>query len=161
MGRKAIPTALQLIRGNPSKRPPLADEPKPDLSKPAAPAVLRGPAAEEWDRIIETLYINGLMTDLDRAALAAYCISYGRWVDAEEALAAMAAKDPITRALMIRTKDGNAIQNPLVGVANQAKLAMVRFAAEFGMTPAARSRVSAHATKKPAAANPAAKYFAA
>ena len=37
---------------------------------------------------------------------------------------------------------GHMIQNPLVGVANKAMNDMVRFAAEFGMTPAARSRVS-------------------
>lgn len=55
----------------------------------------------------------------------------------------MAAKDGGTAALLIKTKDGNAIQNPLVGIANKARADVVRFSAEFGMTPSARSRVTA------------------
>ena len=55
----------------------------------------------------------------------------------------MAAKDELNAALMIKTTSGNAIQNPLVGIANKAKADMVRYAAEFGMTPSARSRVTA------------------
>jgi len=44
---------------------------------------------------------------------------------------------------MTKTSNGNAIQNPLVGIANKAMADMVHFAIEFGMTPAARSRVVA------------------
>jgi P27 family predicted phage terminase small subunit len=83
------------------------------------------------------------MTELDRAALAAYCAAYGRWAQAERAINRMAAKDELNAALMIKTVSGNAIQNPLVGIANKAKSDMVRYATEFGMTPSARSRVDA------------------
>jgi P27 family predicted phage terminase small subunit len=47
----------------------------------------------------------------------------------------------MTGGLMIRTTNGNAVQNPLIGVANKAMADMVRYAAEFGMTPSARSRI--------------------
>jgi P27 family predicted phage terminase small subunit len=47
----------------------------------------------------------------------------------------------MTEGLIIRTKAGNAIQNPLVGAANKAMADMVRYAAEFGLTPSARTRV--------------------
>ena len=53
----------------------------------------------------------------------------------------MAERDQLTSGLMIKTTNGNPIQNPLVGIANKAAAAMVRYAAEFGMTPSARSRV--------------------
>jgi P27 family predicted phage terminase small subunit len=43
--------------------------------------------------------------------------------------------------LVVKTKSGNIIQNPLVGVANKAMADVVRYAAEFGMTPSARSRI--------------------
>ena len=43
--------------------------------------------------------------------------------------------------LLIKTKEGNIIQQPLVGIANKAKADMVRFAAEFGMTPSSRARI--------------------
>jgi P27 family predicted phage terminase small subunit len=80
----------------------------------------------------------GLMTEIDRAALAGYCQAYGRWVQAERALARMGEKDLLTGALMIKTSNGNAIQNPLVGTANKAMELMLRAASEFGMTPSAR-----------------------
>ena len=101
------------------------------------------PAAQlEWDRVIEETVNLGILTNLDRGALAAYCQAYGRWVAAETALAHMAQKDAITEGLIIRTKAGNVIQNPLVGAANKAMADMVRYAAEFGLTPSARTRVS-------------------
>jgi P27 family predicted phage terminase small subunit len=55
----------------------------------------------------------------------------------------MAERDLLTHGLMIKTSNGNAIQNPLVGTANKAMLDMVRFAGEFGMSPAARARIEA------------------
>jgi P27 family predicted phage terminase small subunit len=91
----------------------------------------------------DELYSLGLLTRIDRAALAAYCKAYERWVLAEQALAKMAERDLLTGGLMIKTTNGNAIQNPLVGTANRAMLDVVKFASEFGMTPAARSRIEA------------------
>jgi P27 family predicted phage terminase small subunit len=142
-GRKPTPTALKLVKGNPGKRALNKQEPKVKLSHSSPPPFLNDDALEEWDRVIGTLYTAGLMTELDRAALAAYCQAYGRWAEAERALARMAAKDDLNRALMVKTVGGNAIQNPLVGIANKAKADMVRYAVEFGMTPSARAKVNA------------------
>lgn len=44
---------------------------------------------------------------------------------------------------MIKTFNGNAIQNSLVRTANKAMADLVRYAAEFGMTLSARSRITA------------------
>jgi P27 family predicted phage terminase small subunit len=82
----------------------------------------------------------GILSGLDRAALAAYCQAYGRWAQAERALAKMSNQ---ADGLIIKTVSGNMIQNPLVGVANKAMSDMMRYASEFGMTPSARSRISA------------------
>ena len=83
-----------------------------------------------------------LISNLDRGALGAYCQAYGRWSAAETALARMAARDTVTEGLIVKTKSGNLIQNPLVGAANKAMADMVRYATEFGLTPSARSRVA-------------------
>src|SRR6266849_6544230 len=76
------------------------------------------------------------------AALAAYCQAYGRCVTAERVIATMAEKDQLTSGLMIKTTNGNGIQNPLIGTANKAAADMVRYAAEFGLTPVARARLA-------------------
>lgn len=129
--------------GNAGKRAINKNEPKPELSQPTPPAFLNDDAKVEWGRICETLYKVGLMTELDRGALAACCQAYGRWAQAERALARMSDKDELNRALMIKTSNGNAIQNPLVGIANKAAADYVKYAVEFGMTPSARARVTA------------------
>ena len=54
----------------------------------------------------------------------------------------MAERDQLTGGLTIKTTNGNAIQNPLVGMANRAMADMVRYATEFGMTPSSRSRIA-------------------
>lgn len=143
-GRKPKPSALRLVMGNPGKRAMNKKEAKIDTAEPTPPEFLNTDAKVEWGRVVGTLYRAGLMTELDRSVLAAYCQAYGRWAQAERALSRMADKDEYNQALMIQTHNGTAIQNPLVGTANKAKSDMVRYAAEFGMSPSARSRVSAN-----------------
>ncbi|WP_439523039.1 phage terminase small subunit P27 family [Marivita sp.] len=141
-GPKTKPTQLKLLSGTARKHRLNAHEPRPEIARPDVPHHLTPAAQLEWDRVIEETLNLGILTNLDRGALAAYCQAYGRWVSAETALARMAEKDAITHGLIIRTKAGNAIQNPLVGAANKAMADMVRYAAEFGLTPSSRTRVS-------------------
>jgi P27 family predicted phage terminase small subunit len=142
-GRKPKPTHLKLVTGNPGKRALLKSEAQIVMALPSPPPHLNDEAKVEWGRISEELYKIGLLSGIDRAALAAYCQAYGRWVSAETAITAMSAGDKLTAGLLIKTSNGNAIQNPLVGTANKAMADMVRYAAEFGMTPSARSRINA------------------
>jgi P27 family predicted phage terminase small subunit len=156
-GRKPTPTALKLVKGNPGKRALNKREAKTQPSKSSPPPFLNEDALAEWERVAGLLFTAGLMTELDRAVLAAYCQAYGRWAEAERALARMAAKDEANRALMVKTVGGNAIQNPLVGIANKAKADMVKYAVEFGMTPSARAKVAAGDPAAPA--DPAQEFF--
>ncbi len=142
-GRKPKPTKLKLLSGTARKHRLNEHEPTPDLAQPEPPEHLTGAARLEWERVIRETVQLGIMSNLDRAPLAAYCQAYGRWVAAEAALARMAEKDAVTEGLIIRTKAGNVIHNPLVGAANKAMADMVRYAAEFGFTPSSRSQVSA------------------
>jgi P27 family predicted phage terminase small subunit len=84
-----------------------------------------------------------LLTALDVMPLAAYCIAYARWCAAEEALARLAERDQATSGLLIRTVEGNARANPIAKIAASAAADMVRYASEFGFSPAARARIAA------------------
>ncbi|WP_372836781.1 phage terminase small subunit P27 family [Puniceibacterium confluentis] len=141
-GPKTKPTNIKILTGTARSHRINPDEPKPEVATPDAPEHLTDAARAEWDRVVVDLVTLRILTDLDRGPLAAYCQAYGRWSAAETALARMAAKDAVTDGLIIRTKSGNLIQNPLVGAANKAMADMVRYAAEFGLTPSARTRVS-------------------
>jgi P27 family predicted phage terminase small subunit len=147
VGAKPKPTHLKLLQGNPGKRPLNRDEPKPVPSRPTPPDELNDDAKIEWERLSRELYTLGLLTNIDRAALAAYCQAYGRWMTAERALAEMATRDQLTKGLLIKTTNGNAIQNPLVGTANKAMSDMMHYAVEFGLTPSSRSKIRAEGVK--------------
>jgi P27 family predicted phage terminase small subunit len=131
-----------LITGNPGKRrvgKPLPVAP----TLPPPPAFLDATAREEWARVSVELFNLHLLTALDVGPLAAYCQTYSRWAAAETALAAMAERDGVAHGLMIRGRKGDPVQNPLVGIARRAAATMMHAAAEFGMTPSARSRIEA------------------
>ena len=117
--------------------------PAPALPEP--PPHLGEEARAEWKRVAEDLYRLGVLTEIDRVVLAAYCQASGRWVRAELTLAEMAKRG----GLMVRTISVNAIQNPMVGIANKAMADMVRYATELGMTPSARTRIHAHHARAP------------
>ena len=138
-GGKPVPSAIRRVLGNPGGRRMNESEPVPTMLRPDAPAFLSPDAAEEWVRISDDLARMGLLSGLDRGGLAAVCQAWGRWLQAERALARMKNE---ADGLIIKTKSGNMIQNPLVGVANKAMSDYMRYAAEFGMTPSARTRIS-------------------
>ena len=76
-----------------------------------------------------------MLTAVDRAALAAYCQAYGRWVEAEERLR--------EAPLLYKTPSGYVQQSPWLGIVHKQLELMGRYMTELGMTPAARSRVMA------------------
>ncbi|MFZ4773946.1 MAG: phage terminase small subunit P27 family [Terrimicrobiaceae bacterium] len=133
MGRQPKPTALKKLQGNPGKRPLNENEPRPVPNIPGCPSHIVGPARKEWKRLTAELFTQGLLTSLDRAALAGYCAAYGRWVEAEKAI----RKDGLTMV----TPNGFLVQTPYVGIANKSVEQMCKFAAQFGMTPASRSKI--------------------
>jgi phage terminase small subunit len=62
-----------MLTGNPGKRPLNEDEPKPEAAIPECPPELSSFARKEWDRLATELGSLRILTNLDRAALAAYC----------------------------------------------------------------------------------------
>jgi P27 family predicted phage terminase small subunit len=142
-GRKPKPTAVKIAEGNPGKRRINGREPKPAGSLPDCPAHLSAEAKAEWDRIAESLNKIGLLTQVDRTTMAAYCQCYGRWVEAEQKL-----KDTPS---ILRMPSGYIQQSPWLTIANKQLELMVKYMAELGLTPASRSRlaIQVHSGPKP------------
>jgi P27 family predicted phage terminase small subunit len=108
--------------------------PRTPQGAPRCPDHLIPAAAKEWRRLARVLHGMGVLTVIDRAALAAYCQAYGRWVEAEEKL----RETPI----LFKTPSGYVQQSPWLGIANKQLELMGRYMVELGLTPASRSRVS-------------------
>jgi P27 family predicted phage terminase small subunit len=147
-GPRKTPTNLRLLRGNPGKEaiPRGEMQPlKPDRI-PDPPERLRDEAREEWVRIAPELYRLGVLTVIDLRPLACYCQAYGDWCEAEDAMIAAKADDPHSFGLTLETPNGGIIANPLVRIRASARDKVMRYATEFGFTPASRTRISGNAS---------------
>jgi P27 family predicted phage terminase small subunit len=133
-GRRPKPTRLKVLTGNPGKRPLNANEPRPEAAIPDCPVELGPVARREWDRLAVELSALRILTNLDRAALAAYCGAYAMWAEATEAIQKYGT--------MVKSPTGYPQQSPYVSIANRQAEIMMRIASEFGFTPASRSRIS-------------------
>ena len=126
--------ALKLIDGNPGKRRISGREPKPPRTLPTCPAHLSPTAKTEWKRLAGMLNQIGLLTQIDRTVLAAYCQAYGRWVEAERKLAETPA--------LLKTPAGYVQVSPWITISNKQVELMTRLMAELGLTPSSRSRLA-------------------
>lgn len=163
------PTHLKLITGNPGRRPLNKKEPRPAAGVPTVPAHLSAEAKAEWRRISATLGKLGLLTGVDRSALAAYCQAYADWIEAEDHVRdeGKVTLTPVvteTREFKNGTKvtkesGGYPIQNPWLAIRNRALDTMRQFLTEFGMTPASRSKISIEGDGGDQPKDPAAAYF--
>lgn len=135
MGRQKKPTNLRLLQGNPGRVKINKKEPQPEIKIPESPMRLEGYAKEEWERITPILERLGLLSDMDASELCFYCQCFGRAKEAEEKIR--------NSGFLIKTTNGNVIQNPLIGIANRAMQMAHQFLCQFGMTPASRSGVTA------------------
>ena len=133
-GRKPVPTHLKLLHGNPGKRRLDTGEPTPAQKPPTCPSHLSPAAKAEWRRLARQLTTLRILTELDRAALAAYCQAYGRWVEAERKL----RETP----MLLKLPSGYVQQNPWLAIAHKQLELMHKYLTEFGLSPVARSRIS-------------------
>jgi P27 family predicted phage terminase small subunit len=108
---------------------------------PDCPEALGETTRREWNRLVGELAALKLLTNFDRAALAAYCGAYALWAEATEAIQKY--------GVMIKSPSGYPVQSPYVSVANRQAEIMMRIASEFGFTPASRSRISTHPKAEP------------
>ena len=133
-GRKPQPTALKELKGNPGRRPLNEDEPKPEVLLPRPPSHLSPVARREWKRTGTLLVEMGLMTNLDIAALARYCVAYGHWVEAEQQMR--------KHGLLMKSTQGEPTRSPYWFISTKSMAVMRSFLLEFGMSPSSRSTVA-------------------
>lgn len=146
------PNVLKLIAGNPGKRAlNLSDGVNPRIEIPAPPKHLAKAGVKEWRRITPILEELGLVSGLDVAALSLYCQSYGRLVELETAFNARVAQqvdggaaqhDAVLATSIGITPSGYQQQSVIVQLIRSHREEVNRYLAHFGLSPAARARVT-------------------
>ncbi len=141
-GPAPTPTNLRVLRGNPGQRALPQNEPKPRPVAPARPTWLDPEAKREWKRIAPELERLGLLTALDGAALTAYCETWATFVRARRELRAyVRANKTIMLEYVNQAGAANLMPHPAIKVAREAAAQLKVFAAQFGLTPAARTGI--------------------
>ena len=134
-GRPPKPTVTKILTGTFRKGRQNTREAKPGPGAPSCPEFLDATAKAEWQRIAPELDRLGLLTGIDRAALAGYCSLWARWQAAE----AVIQRDGMT----FETPNGFIQKNPAVTIARESLALLRNFSSEFGLSPASRSKVQA------------------
>lgn len=148
------PAALKLLEGNPGKRAlDLAGGINPQIEVPSAPRHLGKAAAKEWKRITPLLQELGLISGLDRAALALYCQAAGRLDELETAFEGEVRRlmeeqqldypQAVYRASYGLTPNGYAQQSVIVQLIRSHREQVHKYLGHFGLSPSARGRVQA------------------
>ena len=134
------PTALKLISGNAGKRKINKTEPKPKRLIPSCPAHMSDAGKVAWGRLTVLLDRMGVLTEADSAALERLCDCYSDILICREALKVDGWTYKTTTAQGDTLIKGNPAATQLRAADAQFKSYLI----EFGLTPAARSKV--HAT---------------
>lgn len=145
-GPKPLPHNVHQLRGNPSKKSAVSflDGVQPVVEIPNCPPHLDKEAKREYKRISVELESLGLISKIDRAALVGYCTAWAETVHCEKKITELNAADPKGEAGLIGyTPNGYQQMSVWVQIRNRAYERMMKFASEFGMSPSARSRVTA------------------
>lgn len=135
-GRKMKPTALKVLHGTPGHRALPAEEPPGVGELWAPPFWFDDTQRTQWHYTLDNAP-PGLLTGTDRDIVVVWvvaCVEHAR-----------AALEVRSHGQVVKTKEGNAIQNPYMGVMNRQAIIMMRAAAELGFSPAARAHLGSRA----------------
>lgn len=134
-GPAAKPTALKEREGTARRDRTPQNEPKPTVGVPSCPTgVAKDKDAKRcWDLLAPQLEVLGLLTLVDGVDLEGLCRSYSVAVKADRQIQ--------SKGVVIKTPYGLQ-QNPAISISRLAWAEVRKFAAEFGLSPASRSRVN-------------------
>lgn len=141
-GRPPTPKKLNDLKGDPGRRRRKEVEPEPPEGMPELPNHLDDIAKEEWKSVTAHLQSMGLLSAADRASIEMYCISYSRYRRAVDQCQKYGdvILSPNKKVPMI---------SPYSTIQNQAFEQCRKLLIEFGLTPAARSRMRVSEQKTP------------
>ena len=132
-GPAKTPTQILALRGSRLVKD-RENEPKPKQCNglPRKPEHLKGDGAKYYKAVGKKLLNMGVLTVVDYEALVVMCEEYQQYKEA----------DKLCKTLLIKTSNGNVIQNPAIGIRNKAREALKKSMSYFGMTPSSRASLS-------------------
>lgn len=143
------PSVLKAVRGKRGSN--LADNIKPDVAVPECPDFVCESGQREWARITPYLAKLGLISHLDMVALALYCQTFGRYADLETGFESNIKRlqlenncdyvAAVQLAFIDVTPNGYKQVSALASTIRGLREECLRYLAQFGLSPSARTRV--------------------
>lgn len=136
-GPPRTPTALRLVKGNPSKRALNKNEPKPPSGVPLIPKHFNKQEKYWFKRVAQELDGMGVITTLDGMALELLIGAYVEWRKHRDYI------DQEGETYTVTTMSGDVLikSHPRVAMLADAWKRLRGMMAEFGMTPSSRSKI--------------------
>lgn len=150
-GRKPLPTALKILRGETRPSRINQNEPQPARTAPKMPPWLHEPARKIWKQLVKQLAEMNVLSSADEAVMACYCVTYARMQQAE-------VKVRETGGDVVRSPNGFPQVNPWLSIQREAQKELKGLAIELGLTPCARTKIKVQPLR-PAVTGPKAEYF--
>ena len=154
-GPRPEPTIIKMAKGNPGKRPLNKSEPKPPSDDIKPPSWVTGVSLEKWEEVVPKLVGMGVMTNADVDTIARYCTMHEQFVkyleQVRRCLDVLVIRDDAGKVKYMQSTPAATMQSKLA-------TAMLRIEQEFGLTPSARSGLSA--TKQEGPQDELAEFFA-
>lgn len=143
-GRRPKPSHLRMVEGNRGRRPLNENEPQPKKGRPKIPTHLSVRARSAWKFVAELLDNMGVLTEADSLALERLCETYVEIVEAQELI------EKKGRVYKTHNEAGEIMwrSHPAVKQLQDADRRFRAYLIEFGLTPAARSKVQTSGGKK-------------
>jgi P27 family predicted phage terminase small subunit len=138
-GRIPEPTALKLLRGNPGRRPINRNEPRPKAQRPTCPSWLAPDAKRVWKQAVADMAVMGTLAACDRETLVVYC---------EAVVHHRQACEMVDGSGVLIKYRNTFVRNPVLTVVAASGATIVRIAAELGLTPSSRTRLSVQPTER-------------
>jgi P27 family predicted phage terminase small subunit len=158
MARRPTPSHLKVVAGTNRKDRENPDEPKPALGSPVPPVWLSDDAKVQWGRFSVWLEQMGVLTVADGPALERLVSVYLEVRDLEACL----TLEGRTYATQSTVGERVVKAHPAVAMLNSADSRLRQMLIEFGLTPAARTKVHTvqrGGKQEPEKQKPASAYF--
>lgn len=140
------------------KRAGVAAPAAPSGRCPAPPKILSTPRARaEWKRLAPIAWADGRLTPATLQPFTAYCQTFGRWASVEAEISRLQTEAASEASAWTITKPSGITQAaPLMRLARELSLDLLKFSAELALTPVSQQRVRLHPQLPP---SPADKYL--
>lgn len=136
MPQRPRPASIKEARGNPGRRPIVAETTPADDARAAAPEWLDEPARAIWTRLAPELTRLRLLGRPDELAFGRYCETFARW------LALIEHVREVGEVYEITTDSGTVRRpNPEVIIADRLENRLVALEDRFGLNPSERQRI--------------------